>query len=71
MEYQRLDVEKNEVRLLKLIQDDEYAASIEHDEELERLIRLEMRTVSLNDFTAKSRDFMKSRGVSTYPFVRN
>jgi hypothetical protein len=58
MEYQPLSAERNEIRLLHLITDPDYATSaVVQGKEPEKMIRLR---------TSESRKFMEAKGTSTY-----
>ena len=66
MEYHPLDAEKNEIRVLYIIPDKEYAASVQEGKEPETLLGLKMKTVSLDDFTPKSHMQMEAKGTTIY-----
>jgi hypothetical protein len=64
--YKLLNAAQNEIRLLCLAQDIQYANSAQTAREHEYLLYFEMKTVSLDDWTAESRKFMDSTGSKTY-----
>ena len=66
MEYHPLDIEKNEIRVLYIIPDKEYAASVKEGKGPERLLGVKMKTVSLDDFTPKSQMQMEAKGTTIY-----
>jgi alpha-D-ribose 1-methylphosphonate 5-triphosphate diphosphatase PhnM len=66
MEYQPLSIEKKEIRLLHLIANPAYATSAVAQGQEPNMIRLRMKTVSLDDFTPESRKYMEETGYSTY-----
>jgi hypothetical protein len=68
MDYQALNADKNELRLLYFIQDRDTLTSASTNEHPQGIVQLEMRTISLDDFTTESREFMESKGDITYNF---
>ena len=59
MDYQPLDMSRDEFRLVYFTQDKDRLTS-------SGIVELEMRTVSLKDYTSQSREYMASEGVSWY-----
>ena len=59
MDYQRLDIGKDELRLVYVTQDRDSLAS-------SAVVELEMRTVSLQDYSSRSREYMASQGCTWY-----
>jgi hypothetical protein len=68
MDYQALNADKNELRLLYFIQDRDTLTSASTNDHPQGIVQLEMRTISLDDFTAESREFMESKGDIKYNF---
>lgn len=66
MEYHPLDAEKNEIRVLRPIIDGEYIASAKEGNNPEQLLRVKMKTVSLDDYTQTSQIHMKAQGTTIY-----
>lgn len=59
IQYQPLDATKNELRLL-------YFVPRTEEQQQENMIRMELKTVSLDDFTTQSLEYMESGGLEFY-----
>jgi len=68
MDYQALNADKNELRLLYFIHDRDTLISELTNKHPQGIVKLEMRAVSLDDFSVESREFMESKGDTTYNF---